>query len=298
VSPMGQRVAAGGTGGEVALFDVDGGDRVDLPIGAAWAHQVACSPDGETVAIALDLTGNDPGATGPGTGEVRFVDAETGEPAGEPVDVGEPAIGVGFSPDGRRLVAVAFNNVAHLYDVRTGEELEPAIENVDSPITAFAFSPDGQQLSLGVASGDVRRYDVDTHDPVGDPLDRASGGTFGLAYSPDGRLVAGTSLGFSTTGLWAAESGLPVGDLLIGGEVPYTDRTFLVEHVMGARPAFSPDGQHLAAPGFEDATVIWDLDPVRWAEAACAVVGRDLTEDEWARSLPGRNPEPLCPDAG
>ena len=32
------------------------------------------------------------------------------------------------------------------------------------------------------------------------------------------------------------------------------------------------------------------LDPQRWVEQACDLVGRDLTEDEWERWIPGDDP--------
>lgn len=294
VAAGGDRVAAGGTGGTVSLFDLDGRHRVDLPVGRAWAHQVAFSPDGRTVAIALDQSGNDPAASGPGTGQVLSVDAATGEPVGDAIEMDEPAIGGGFSPDGQLLVAIAANNVLHVYDAGSRAELEPAIENVDALITSFAFSPDGDRLSVGVASGDVRQYDVTSHQAVGDALTGGSGQVFGVAYSPDGGMVAGSSLGLSTTNLWDTASGSPIGGLLTGGRVPYTFRTFYAGHFLGARPAFSPHGQRLVTPGFEGATVMWELDPDEWLGAACAMAGRDLTEDEWQRYLPDRDPEPLC----
>ncbi len=40
----------------------------------------------------------------------------------------------------------------------------------------------------------------------------------------------------------------------------------------------------------------YSLVPADWVAAACTVVGRDLTEDEWARYLTGRPWEPTCSD--
>ena len=288
------RVAAGGNGDAVALFDLDGTNRVDIPLGSAWAQQVAFSPDGGAVAIALDTTGGDPGAAGPGSGEVRFVDARTGRVARPAIDLDEPPLGVEFAPDGRTIAVVAGNNLVHFFDLATRRRIEPPIENVDSPFTSIAYSPDGTRVALGIESGVVRTYDASTHRVAGAALEADDAGVFGVAYSPDGRLVAGTSLGLSTTHLWAADGGAPLGDRLTAGRVPYTFRTYVVEHFMAARPAFSPDGRHLVTPGYPGATVLWDLDPRHWRAAACTVVGRDLSIAEWKRYLPGRTPNPVC----
>jgi WD40 repeat protein len=294
-SPVGDRVAAGGTGGQAAIVDQDGSNRIDVPLGDAWVQQVAFTPDGSTLAIAVDGSQGDDTASGPGSGEVRFVDAVTGAPSADPIVLDEPVIGVVYAPAGRQLAVIAGNNVVHVFDAATHQPVDPPIENVDALITSLAFSPDGRRIAVGVVSGVVRTYDAETHARVGDDLEGDPGGIFGVAYSPDGSLLAGTTLGLSTTLLWDAVSGNPLGDRLIGGRVPYSYQTFLVEHFMGARPAFSPDGRGLVTPGFPGATVLWDLDQRAWRSAACAVVGRDLTEAEWERYLPGRAARPVCP---
>jgi WD40 repeat protein len=243
------------------------------------------------------VSGDDQTASGAGTGEVRFVDAATGRAAADPIELDEGAIGVEYAPDGRQVAVVAINNVVHVFDVRTHQQVGPVIENVDAPITSLAFSPDGRRIAVGVASGVVRTYDAKTHAVVGDELEGDPGGIFGVAYSPDGSLLAGTTLGLSTTLLWDAASGNPLGDRLIGGRVPYSYQTFVVEHLMGARPAFSPNGRQLVTPGFPGATLAWDLDPRAWRSAACGIVGRDLSEAEWERYLPGRTTRPVCSQA-
>jgi hypothetical protein len=98
----------------------------------------------------------------------------------------------------------------------------------------------------------------------------------------------------STTRLWMTDGGAPLGNQLTGGRVPYTFRTFDVEHFMAARPAFSPDGHRLVTAGFPGASVIWDLEPSHWRRAACGIASRELTDAEWERYLPERAPHAIC----
>jgi hypothetical protein len=53
---------------------------------------------------------------------------------------------------------------------------------------------------------------------------------------------------------------------------------------------FDPSGSYLVALNQNGAALVWDVDPNRWKERACAVVGRPLTRDE----MSGRN---CCPAA-
>jgi hypothetical protein len=40
--------------------------------------------------------------------------------------------------------------------------------------------------------------------------------------------------------------------------------------------------------------VLWNLDPSSWRTAACSIAGRELTDEEWDRYLPGRQYRALC----
>jgi hypothetical protein len=59
----------------------------------------------------------------------------------------------------------------------------------------------------------------------------------------------------------------------------------------------APDPRdELVVLGGELAGRRYPLDPQDWLEEACAVVGRDLSPEEWDRYLPGRDFEPTCSD--
>jgi hypothetical protein len=37
----------------------------------------------------------------------------------------------------------------------------------------------------------------------------------------------------------------------------------------------------MAIPNGRTGITLWDLDPAHWADAACSLAGRNLTQDEW-----------------
>jgi hypothetical protein len=57
---------------------------------------------------------------------------------------------------------------------------------------------------------------------------------------------------------------------------------------------FGPDGSQVYGVYPGGTAFVWDVDPARWADHACEVAGRQLTEDEWQRFLPDRPYEPAC----
>jgi WD40 repeat protein len=193
---------------------------------------------------------------------------------------------VSWSPDGEQLAVIADNNLLHLYEGGGDHAaLGEPIESIDAPFYAAAFSPDGTRLATGSSAGVVQQWAVDTHEPVGAALKGHTGPVGGVIYSPDGRWLAASTLGFARSRLWDAETGAAIGQELVTGRTPSTFSTFLIEHVQGSRPAFAPDGRSLAVPSYDGTTAIWDLEPEHWLEAACDVVGRNLTRDEWEQYL-------------
>jgi len=116
---------------------------------------------------------------------------------------------------------------------------------------------------------------VETRTPIGPPLTGHTVAVWGLAFSPDGQLLA-SSDGFGAIRLWEVASGRPIGAALKG-------------HAgwMTGPPAFSLDGKTLYSGCNGGEIRTWDMDPASWRERACRVVGRNMTQAEWAEYMPG-----------
>jgi WD40 repeat protein len=195
-------------------------------------RDLAYSPDGNLLATAHGHN-ND-------SGEVKFWDARTGEPAGTlPVPNGDDVVNrLVFSPDGKTL-ATAVGSMSRrwslsivLWDVASRRELR-ALGDRATTVTTLAFSPDGRILaSVGVdktgrlwdvATGrEAGRFEVDPEWPQA------------IAYAPDGKTLA--VAGGEVLKLWDVPGNRLRAMLEPGG--------FRVQSL-----AFSPDGKTLAAVG-------------------------------------------------
>ena len=67
--------------------------------------------------------------------------------------------------------------------------------------------------------------------------------------------------------------------------------------VIAPRTCAGPSGgvtTHYFALYDNGTAMVWDVDPNRWKERACAVASRSLTREEWEKLLPRRGYQPAC----
>ncbi|MGH2630719.1 MAG: hypothetical protein ACRDHI_09200, partial [Actinomycetota bacterium] len=228
--------------GELAVWDLRGGEKTrTLPI-ETGLHALALSPDGRTAAVGTDrgiqLVDLPSGAVGTATGSFN----------------GRPTWLL-FSRDGDTLVSTSLDGTVTLWDVGSAtprETLRGHSNIVQQPV----FSPDGQTLYTVSHDGTAIAWDMTGKRGLGRSFtfthDRRSRiAELGFEshpgeFSPDGRLIA---VGLQGRGiaLWKTRDLTQVGRPLLGtgGEVKSL--------------AFSPDGRTLAATAFGRSVTLWDV---------------------------------------
>jgi Tol biopolymer transport system component len=204
--------------------------RATLPGNAGPIWSVAISPDGGTLAMAID------------DGSVKLWDLKEGRVKGTLTGHAGPIWAVGFSPDGTGLATASDDGTAKLWDLATGKETR-SLEH-PTAVRRVAFAPDGKRLATGSRNGVLRVWDLTgTAEP---PLIRAHPGVImSLAFSPDGKTVA-TASSDKTVKLWDAATGQ--------AEVTLTGHAGGVYAV-----AFAPDGKTVASGGWDKTARLWDV---------------------------------------
>jgi WD40 repeat protein len=252
---------------------------------AVWCS--GWTPDGRRLLLCADGL-EDQG----GDGNLVVVDTRTWEVAEERVDVGGAVQTIEVSPD-TELIAIGMAppltgdpppGLVKLLDSTTLE----VVGTIELDDTQFPFdvawSPSGDRLAIGLQNGMLAVADVRTRKLVHPPARMSRAFVTQVEWLPDGESVAvagadGTvSLYDTRRGLLRAT--LPVGhvkDFALTHILSFTDHS--ITAVVGERRART-----------------FSLDPDRWLDRACTVAGRDLTRDEWASYLPGREYERTCTD--
>ena len=331
-SPDGKTLASGSDDNTIRLWDVSD-PRVPKASGEPLsAHteevtSVAFSPDGLTLASgSWDTTirlwdvsdPRLPKALGePLSGYIDDVDSVTFSPDGkllasggwekiilwdvsdpqQPKALGNPLAGhssfvvsVAFSRDGKTLASGSYDKTIRLWDVSDPllpEALGEPLSGHTDKVSSVAFSPDGKMLASGSWDTTIRLWDVS--DPrlpeaLGGPLIGNIDDLQSVAFSPDGKTLA--SGGRQEIILWDVTD--PLLPVQLGN--PLTGHTDWVMSVV-----FSPNNKLLASGSYDFAVRLWNLDTDDWLERTCAVIGRNLTRDEWAKYLPTEEYHLTCP---
>jgi len=155
--PSGNVLAASGYH-EVTLWNVADGTLVrritDI---AERTYDLDFSLDGKLLAVA----GGTPGKTG----ELRVVDAETGELVRVFCTTNDVLFGAAFSPDATRLATCGADRTIRIYDVATGEE-QLLIEDHADWVLGIGWSNDGTRLASASRDKTSKLFDTTSGDSL------------------------------------------------------------------------------------------------------------------------------------
>ena len=226
-SPDGTQLAAGGSMGEIALWEVDTGRLLRVLRGhQAMSWLGPFSPDGRLLASSSsDRT-------------ARIWDTQTGDTLRTLTWHKDSVWGIAFTPDGKKIITSSADGTARIWDVATGKGLQMLRGHTDQ-LVPLVVSPDGRTLATGSRDRTVRFWNLRTSRPLA--LWQLRGACWVMSYSPDGRRMALRS-SRSDSGLADAPT-LEIWDVATG-------RPLLVyrghsENAVVSQ--FSPDGRRLLA---------------------------------------------------
>lgn len=158
-----------------------------------------------------------------------------------------PVLVARFSLDGRRAATGGLDNMAHLFDAHSGEEIGPPLAH-SSGVAGAVFSPDGKRLATWAQAGEARVWNGHTGHAVAGPIP-ADGAA--LEFAPEGGLLVAKG---GSVFLIDAESGQPLYPPL-----PHRRQV--------NRAVLAPDGQHVLVMADELAVRYWEFgDPPKLLE--------------------------------
>ena len=175
LSPDGNRLASGGFGRVVRLWDTASGKELRQLEHPRGINYLAFNGDGKLLASAGDQ-------------RIRLWDTTTGkETRCLKVASGE-SFCVAFSPDGKTLATAG--ETIRLWDTATGQE-RGRLSDHFGPVFSLTFTPDGKILASGGEDGILRLWDVARRREIRRWEYRQ--GVTSLAFSPDGKLLAAST---------------------------------------------------------------------------------------------------------
>ncbi len=160
-----------------------------------------------------------------------------------------------------------------MFDIQTGELLVRGLPGVDSTLVI------GPDELIAVTGQTAQRVALDTLQPRSS-LARATGGSWAMDVSLDGRTLLNVGWNNRLT-LYDLTRDIVLGEPIAPGDA-------------GVRGGYlTADGETLVT-ALPDGILLWDLVPEHQALAACALAGRELSEQEWATYFAGEEQVATC----
>jgi WD40 repeat protein len=160
------------------------------------------------------------------------------------------------------------------------ERTLPSFADQDG-VTAVAFARDGT-LATGMNSGVVRLWNPSTGEEIGHPTQVAAAPVASISFHPDGETFATAGGSDGVVKIWTTQTQQQFGDAFPGppglwGHAQFVGSGNRLVVVYGGGEAF-----------------VWPTSLAAWKQHACAVAGRNLTREEWARFVGNRPYTNVC----
>jgi WD40 repeat protein len=206
LSPDGRLLAAGGSGGQVALWSLASPARpvrlATLRGFTSTVYGVTFSPNGRRLAVAdADGTVRQWSLAVPDAPVARGILTAPGH---------QSVQAVSYAPDGRTLAAVGAGGTLVVWRVSGGDRRLSTRTVAASPLTSVAYSPNGRTLAVGAQDELVYLWRIAADgraESERPPLRGFTSWVDSLAFSPDGRYLAAgdsdSSLRIWSTAGWA-----------------------------------------------------------------------------------------------
>ena len=160
-----------------------------------------------------------------------------------------------FSPDGKYLVTVSFDNTAKLWELEGGQWREKVTLRHLAWVMSASFSPDGKLLMTAPGDGIVKIWRLEDDQWQEKVTIQHSTSLINASFSPDGKHLV-TASDTSSAKIWRLEDD---GRWEEKVTIKHSRRLMTVAQ-------FSPDGKHLVTTSIDGTVKIWELDDGRWEE--------------------------------
>jgi WD40 repeat protein len=276
LSADGQRIA---TGSDKAALVWDAGSGTLLRRFADhddWVSRVEFAADGSTLTATV----------GPYAGDRVVWDLRTESLPGSPIRHepksaiarGADVFDIAYSADGTRYVTTTIDEVPIIWDRRTNTELH-RLQGHHAEVQCVAFSPDGRWVGTGDRENVAIVWDAQNGE-IRQRLLGHTGTIMDIAFSPTAGLIA-TASDDKTVVLWDADTGAALHQFDL-----HTESVAFV--------ALSPDGKRLLSSAHDRTLMLMDIDVQSLVDRACRILDPGVSEDDWARIVPGRRYPASC----
>ena len=223
----GSKIISGDEDGKIKVWDVESHLLV-----MGWSHleyfpKIAISPDDRLIAVGISSMG---------------IYTMNGRQAKGSIEVGNTALSISFSPDGKKLACSTFADI-RVYDVDSGTLILGPLHGHQHSVFDVLWSRDGSRLFSGSNDETIRCWNSDTGEQIGLPWTGHTGWIRSLSLSPDGSILASASWD-KTVRFWDATTGSPI-------------RQHLQHDKQVDAVRFSPSGEFVASVGCDGKIYLW-----------------------------------------